>query len=267
LNESSIREKALHAFIKYHERQEFDNVHILSADKGKPSQHAQIGSKFDEFSSNDFISVPTPEGCDSVDVLAGCGEGFLMSREDWTMVAKTAIDHVNGKAPLLVGCATLGTRLAVDMVREAEDLGADAVLAFNPQPLTGPYKNEGLYRHFRALAEAADIQIIPYSRGEPPPGDPVPFDGMEKLVNDGAVKYQKYAKNMRTTIARTCVDKSKSLGINSSYSPVPTFGFCVFSCLAAQASPEANGRNQDSNGTRPTSAGSRFSSRRNSGAS
>jgi 4-hydroxy-tetrahydrodipicolinate synthase len=131
-------------------------------------------------------------GCDSVGVLAGCGEGFLMSREDWTTVAKAAIDHMNNKAPVLVGCPTLGTRLAVDMVKEAQNLGADAVLAFKPQPVTGPYKNEGLYRHFRALTEAADIQVIPYSRGEPPPGDPIPFEVMERLVNDGAVKYQKY---------------------------------------------------------------------------
>jgi hypothetical protein len=62
LNELSIREKALQAFIEYHERQEFDNVHILRADTGKWSGHAQIRSKFDEFSANDFISVPTPEG-------------------------------------------------------------------------------------------------------------------------------------------------------------------------------------------------------------
>ncbi len=62
LNESSVREKALEAFIKYHRRQEFDSVHILSADKGITSDQAQIGSKFDEFSPNDFITDPTPEG-------------------------------------------------------------------------------------------------------------------------------------------------------------------------------------------------------------
>jgi hypothetical protein len=62
LNESSVREKALQAFIKYHERQEFDNVHILSADKGKPSDQTLIGGKFEEFSPNDFVSDPTPEG-------------------------------------------------------------------------------------------------------------------------------------------------------------------------------------------------------------
>lgn len=62
LNESSVREKALQAFIKYHERQEFDNVRILSADRGKRSGHADTGDKFDEFSPNDFLSDPTPEG-------------------------------------------------------------------------------------------------------------------------------------------------------------------------------------------------------------
>jgi len=62
LNESSVREKALRTFIKYHERPEFDNVRVLSADKGKTSNQAQIGTKFDKFSPNDFITDPTPEG-------------------------------------------------------------------------------------------------------------------------------------------------------------------------------------------------------------
>ena len=62
LNESSVREKALQAFIKYHEKQEFDNAHILRADTGKWSDPAQMLSKFDELSPNDFITVPTPEG-------------------------------------------------------------------------------------------------------------------------------------------------------------------------------------------------------------
>jgi hypothetical protein len=62
LNESSVREKALRAFIKYHEMQEFDNVRILSADKGITSDEAQIRTKFDPFSPNDFVTDPTPEG-------------------------------------------------------------------------------------------------------------------------------------------------------------------------------------------------------------
>jgi len=149
--------------------------------------------KIDEDDIRSEIDFVMQNGCDSVGVLAGIGEGYLVSRQDWRTVAKTAIDHMNGKAPVLVGCPTMGTGKAVEMVKEAEDLGADAVLAFNPQGM-GPYKIEGLYRHFKEMTEAADILIIPYARGEPPPGgDPIPFDVIKKLVEDGAIKYHKYA--------------------------------------------------------------------------
>lgn len=144
--------------------------------------------KIDKEDIRSEIDFVMRNGCDSAGVLAGIGEGYLMSREDWRTVAKTAIDHMNGKAPMLVGCPTMGTGQAVEMVKEAEDLGADAILAFNPQGM-GPYTVEGLYRHFKALSEAVDIPIIPYARDL----DPIPFDVMEKLVDGGAIKYHKYA--------------------------------------------------------------------------
>lgn len=143
--------------------------------------------KIDEEDIRSEIDFVMRNGCDSVGVLAGIGEGYLMSREDWRTVARTAIDYMNSKAPVLVGCPTMGTSQALEMVKEADGLGADAVLAFNPQGM-GPYKTQGLYRHFKALTEAVDIPIIPYARAE----DPIPLDVIKRLVDEGAIKYHKY---------------------------------------------------------------------------
>ena len=144
--------------------------------------------KIDREGIRSEIDYAMKNGCFSAGVLAGIGEGYLMSSGDWTTVAKTAVDHINGKAPLIVGIASMGTAHAIELVKQAQDLGADAVLAFNPQGM-GPYKPEGIYRHYKAIIEAAEIQVVPYARE----ADPIPFDVIKKLVEDDAITYHKYA--------------------------------------------------------------------------
>lgn len=133
------------------------------------------------------IDYQFENGCDGVGVLAGIGEGYLMTDKYWTKVVEAAVEHVNGRGPLVVGCAAMGTGVAVNFVREAADLGADAVLAFNPMAFRR-YTVEETYRHFKAQAEAADIALLPYARD----GDPIEPEVMKRLVDEGLVGYMKY---------------------------------------------------------------------------
>lgn len=134
------------------------------------------------------IDFEMENGCYGVGVLAAIGEGYLTSSKDWKTVVKTAVDHMNGRGPLHVGCATMGTRRAVELVKAAEDLGADSVLAFNPQGMRIYTENE-LYEHFKALADAVDIHVVPYARAD----DPIPFGVLKRLVDEGGISYMKYA--------------------------------------------------------------------------
>jgi 4-hydroxy-tetrahydrodipicolinate synthase len=135
-----------------------------------------------------LIDFEMANGCHGVGVLAAIGEGYLFSDEDMDTVVRTAVDHMNGRGPLHVGCATMGTDRAVALVKAAEDLGADSVLAFNPQGMRS-YTIEETYRHFRALTDAVEIHVVPYARG----GDPIPFEVIRRLVDEGRIKYMKYA--------------------------------------------------------------------------
>ena len=59
--------------------------------------------------------------------------------------SRVAVKHINGHAPLMVGCPAMGTYPAVDLCKAAEALGADAILAFNPQGLQVLYRQRAHY--------------------------------------------------------------------------------------------------------------------------
>jgi dihydrodipicolinate synthase/N-acetylneuraminate lyase len=153
-----------------------------------PPTPLTAGGKIDVESLRSVIDFLMDNGCYGVGVLAAIGEGYLMSSKDWKTVVKTAVDHMNGKGPLLVGCASMGTGRAVELIKEAEDFGADAILAFNPQGMRNYTENE-LFEHFKALTEATDIHIVPYARAS----DPIPFEVIKRLVDEERIKYMKYA--------------------------------------------------------------------------
>lgn len=145
--------------------------------------------KLDVDSLKSVIDFELTNGSNGVGVLAGIGEGYLMSDKDWKAVAKYTIDHVNGKSPLLVGIAAMGTGKAIELLKEAEDLGFDAVLTFNPLGF-GACSVEGLKKHYRAISDAANnVQIIPYARSD----DQIPVEVLKTLVDEKRISSMKYA--------------------------------------------------------------------------
>ncbi|MGD0803417.1 MAG: dihydrodipicolinate synthase family protein [Candidatus Bathyarchaeia archaeon] len=143
--------------------------------------------ELDEKDLKKLIDFQFENGCDGMGVLAGVGEGYLMREADWTKVVKAAVDQVNGRGPLIVGCAAMGTGVAVDYVKKAADIGADAILSFNPIGYRA-YTVEETYRHFKTQAEAADVTLVPYARDM----DMIHPEVIKRLVDEGYVKHMKY---------------------------------------------------------------------------
>lgn len=144
--------------------------------------------KLDETGLKKVIDFELENGCNGVGVLAAIGEAYLFDRAGWSAVIKVAMKHINGHAPLMVGCPAMGTYPAIDLCKEAERLGADAILAFNPLGFR-PFSTTELIDHYRAITEAVKIPIAPYSRLE----DPIPLEVLTKLVDEGRIPYMKYA--------------------------------------------------------------------------
>jgi len=89
------------------------------------------------------------------------GESATLSHEEHEQVIEQVIQAARGRIPVMAGTGSNNTDEAIRLTRHAQRAGADAAL------LISPYYNrptqEGLYRHFRAVASAADLPLILYN--------------------------------------------------------------------------------------------------------
>ncbi|MEX0961198.1 MAG: 4-hydroxy-tetrahydrodipicolinate synthase [Burkholderiales bacterium] len=101
------------------------------------------------------------EGTDGIVVVGTTGESPTVDFEEHCLLIRTGIEHAAGRIPVLAGTGANSTREAIELAAYAKAAGADASLT------VVPYYNkptqEGLYRHFRAIAEAVDMPHILYN--------------------------------------------------------------------------------------------------------
>ncbi len=100
-------------------------------------------------------------GVSGILVCGSTGEAPALSENEREKVIEVAVKEAKGKLKVIAGAGTNSTQKSVKEIRRAEELGAEAVL------VVVPYYNkptqEGLYRHFRACAEATKLPVIVYN--------------------------------------------------------------------------------------------------------
>ena len=115
----------------------------------------------DEAAYRRLISWQIAEGSHGLVPAGTTGESATLSHEEHNRVVEICVDEAKGKVPVIAGAGSNATDEAIALTRHAKDVGADAVLS------VAPYYNrptqEGLYRHFAAIAEAVDIPIVVYN--------------------------------------------------------------------------------------------------------
>ena len=88
-------------------------------------------------------------------------ESLNLTTEERKLLAKTAVEVVAGRVPVIVHVSMPGTDQAVDLARHAEQVGADCVVAI--APYYWKPSQEGLYEHFSAIMSATELPFIAYS--------------------------------------------------------------------------------------------------------
>ncbi len=117
------------------------------------------------------------EGTDAIVVVGTTGESPTVDMDEHKELIRVAVEHAKGRIPVIAGTGGNSTSEAIELSESAKKSGADACLS------VVPYYNkptqDGLYRHFRAIAEAVDISQILYN---------VPGRTVADLANDTTLR-------------------------------------------------------------------------------
>ncbi len=108
-----------------------------------------------------LVEFHIESGTDAIVSVGTTGESPTLNEKDHCVVIRKTVDIAAGRLPVIAGTGSNCTREAIDLTRAAMESGADACL------LVTPYYNkptqEGLYRHYKALAETVAIPQILYN--------------------------------------------------------------------------------------------------------
>ena len=124
-----------------------------------------------------LIDWHVAEGSDGVVVVGTTGESPTVDMDEHCELIRATVGHVAGRIPVIAGTGANSTSEAIELAQCAKAAGASAHLS------VVPYYNkptqEGLYRHFKAIAEAVDLPLILYN---------VPGRTVADLANDTALR-------------------------------------------------------------------------------
>lgn len=115
----------------------------------------------DEVGFQEFVDWQISEGSNGIVPVGTTGESPTLSHDEHKRVVELAVEAAAGRVPVIAGTGSNNTIEAIDYTQHAKKAGADAAL------VVAPYYNkpsqEGLYQHFKAIAESTDIPIILYN--------------------------------------------------------------------------------------------------------
>ncbi|MFL6560704.1 MAG: 4-hydroxy-tetrahydrodipicolinate synthase [Bacillus sp. (in: firmicutes)] len=100
-------------------------------------------------------------GTDGIVVAGTTGESPTLTTEEKVALFKFVVDAVNGRVPVIAGTGSNNTRASISLTKLAEETGVDGIM------LVAPYYNkpsqEGMYQHFKAIAESTPLPIMLYN--------------------------------------------------------------------------------------------------------
>jgi 4-hydroxy-tetrahydrodipicolinate synthase len=115
----------------------------------------------DEAAFRRLVAWQIAQGSNGLVPCGTTGESPTLSHQEHMRVVEICVEEANGRVPVIAGAGSNSTAEAIALTKHAKKVGADAVLS-----VTGYYNKpsqEGIYRHYAAIAEAVGIPIILYN--------------------------------------------------------------------------------------------------------
>jgi 4-hydroxy-tetrahydrodipicolinate synthase len=117
--------------------------------------------KVDERALAELIEWQIAKGTNGIVPCGTTGESATLSHDEHNRVIELAVEVVNRRVPVIAGTGSNSTTEAIALTRHAKQAGVDGAL------LITPYYNkptqEGLYRHYKAVADAVDLPLVLYN--------------------------------------------------------------------------------------------------------
>ncbi|KYD20376.1 4-hydroxy-tetrahydrodipicolinate synthase [Geobacillus stearothermophilus] len=111
--------------------------------------------------TTELVNYLLDNGTDALVVAGTTGESPTLTTEEKVALFRHVVSVVNGRVPVIAGTGTNNTRASIELTKRAEEAGVDAVM------LVAPYYNkpnqEGLYQHFKAIAESTLLPVMLYN--------------------------------------------------------------------------------------------------------
>lgn len=154
-----------------------------------------------------LIDYQIENGTQAIIACGTTGESPTLTHEEHVEVIKTAVEHTAGRVPVIAGTGSNDTRYALELSKEAEALGADALL------MVTPYYNKtsqaGLIKHYTYVADNVNLPIILYNVPSRTGTDikPQTYAVLAEHKNIAAIKEANANINAITETMALCGDK------------------------------------------------------------
>ena len=158
--------------------------------------------ELDEDAFCKLVEWQIAEGTHGLVPVGTTGESPTLSHKEHMRVVQLCVETARGRVPVIAGAGSNSTREAIELTRHAKEVGANAALSVTP------YYNkptqEGVYRHFAAIAEAVDIPIVLYNI----PGRSIVEISTDTMVRLAAIPNIVGVKDATGNLARASRDRT-----------------------------------------------------------
>ena len=131
----------------------------------------------------DIIDYQIDHGSDAIVVCGSTGEAATMTEQEHLDACRFCIEHTKGRVPVIGGTGSNRTQTAIDLSKEVAGYGADGLLLISPYYNKGT--QEGIYKHFKMVADAVPGTPVILYNVPSRTGSNVHPATVARLVNDG----------------------------------------------------------------------------------
>ncbi len=108
-----------------------------------------------------LVDFHIENGTDGIVVVGTTGESATLSADEQRLVIKHVVNHVNNRLPVIAGTGVTSTKASIELTKQAMELGVDGCLLMAPAYVKPT--QEGLFQHYKAIAQAVPVPLILYN--------------------------------------------------------------------------------------------------------